>query len=250
MHIGIFGDSFADYNNMFALTEENESWINYLSKYTGATFECFGYGGTSIWYSFEKFKEHYKKFTHIVFCQTFPHRIHHLPEELIGFHHVKDTASLSFMNSKAKNTMNFITSIYYSKLFNKDLDIFLAQQVFDQVNYLCKKENIQIVTMLPFEDLRYQEEYIINVDNRQGDCLLGLQHVSVDEILITQKPNGLTSGDARFCHLSKENNEILAGIIKESFESDKKQVFNFSVESSDDYKKFIIDKKISDRYFK
>jgi hypothetical protein len=250
MHIGIFGDSFADYNNIFALGEENESWINYLSTYTGATFECFGYGGTSIWYSFEKFKEHYKKFTHIVFCQTFPHRIHHLPEELTGFHHVKDPAPLTFMSSRQKSMMKPVIDVYYSTLFNKDLDIFVAQSVFDQVNLLCKQAGIKITTLLPFEDLRYQDQYIINVDNRQGDCLLGLQHVSVDEILITQKLNGLTSGDARYCHLSKENNEILAKIIKESFESDRKQVFNFSIEESDDYKRFIIDKEISNRYFK
>lgn len=250
MHIGIFGDSFADYNNIFALSNENESWIKYLAEYTDATFECFGYGGTSVWYSFEKFKEHYKKFTHIVFCQTFPHRIHHLPDNLNGFHHVKDSAPLNFMNSKEKTIMNSIINVYYSKLFNKDLDIFLAQQIFDQVNELCKRENIRLVTILPFEDLRYQEDYIINLDKRQGDCLLGIQHVSVDEIIVTNKTNGLTSGDSRYCHLSKENNEILAKIIKESFSSNQQKIFNFSIEESDDYKRFIIDKKISDRYFK
>jgi hypothetical protein len=249
MKLGIFGDSFADYNNMYSTAKENESWINYLATSTNSEFECFGHGGTSIWYSFEKFKQHYKKFTHIVFCQTFPHRIHHLPEELTGFHHVKDTRPLDFMKSREKTIMKSIVYVYYEKLFNKDLDIFLAQQIFDQVNFLCKQENIKIVTLLPFEDLRYQDSYIINVDKREGDCLLGLQHISVDEALVASKPNSLTAGDSRYCHLSKENNQILASIIEEGFNLDKKRVFNFSIEESEDYKMFAIDRKISDRYF-
>lgn len=250
MHIGIFGDSFADYNNQYSLVNENESWIRYLVDNTGATFECFGYGGTSIWYSFEKFKENYKKFTHIVFCQTFPHRIHHLPPELVGYHHVKDPAPLSFMNISEKKIMKSIIDIYYSKLFNKNLDLFLAQQIFDQVNFLCEKENIKLATILPFEDLRYHENYIINLEKRTGDCLLGIHHVATNEVIAASKPNGLTSGDTRYCHLSKENNQILAKILKEGFDVNKKRVYNFSIENSDDYKMFIVDKKISDRYFK
>jgi hypothetical protein len=250
MHIGIFGDSFADYNNPFTFVKENESWIQQLATMTESTFECFGYSGTSVWYSFEKFKKNYKKFSHIVFCQTFQHRIHHLPNEFEGYHHMKDPLQYSFMESKTKNRMKSIIESYYTNFFNEDLDLFLAQSIFNEVNLICKQNNIKLVTLLPFEDLRYQSNYSIDVSKREGSCLLGLQHVSVDEVLVASSPNKLTSGDNRFCHLSKENNEILANIIKNEFESNQKRIFKFDVESSNDYKMFIIDKKISDRYFK
>lgn len=253
MNIGVFGDSFSDMNNVFAVIKENESWMRYLGDYTNSEVTCFGRSGTSIWYSFEKFKEHYKKYTHIVFCQTSPHRIPHLYNKFVGFNFIKNIDyinSIGHLSLSDKDVLANIVKVYYSHLHNEELDIFLAQQVFDQVNLLCKKENIKLITILPFEDLKFQKKYIIDVSNRTGDCLLGLLSIASAEYSLSSDTNATLIYDKRYCHLTKENNQILANIIKTSFESLSRRVFNFDSIDSEDYKMFLFDKKISDRYFK
>jgi hypothetical protein len=238
MKIGIFGDSFADFNNAFS-NNENESWIASLQKTIDAKFGTYARSGTSLWYSFDLFLKNYQSYSHIVFCFTYPHRIHYLPEKFNGFEHVKDPGFIKFL---PKDQLEFkeIFSVYWKHLFNEKFDLFVCNQIFNVVQDICTQNNIKLVNLLPFDT----ETGIYDISKREGDCYLGLQAISSLEIETSTSKRLPPIGDRRWCHLTKENNDILAELIKKSIDNNTKEIYNLETD-----KRFVFSKEISDRYF-
>jgi hypothetical protein len=74
MKIAIYGDSYANLNLHQPNDGRGKSWIDILTEYHEVT--NFAMAGSSVFYSYLKFKEHYKKFDYNIFIITNLDRIY------------------------------------------------------------------------------------------------------------------------------------------------------------------------------
>lgn len=205
MKCGIFGDSYAFRSNDYA-------WCALLEK--DYEVENFSASGTSIWNAYKKFLENYKNFEYIIFTYSVQNRFYHLPEHLEKFMYIKNVYhdGIQYID---KNDVELFKSILEAEQHTHDpiLDHFIYQQVFNEVNRICIENKIKLINLMPFETAN---EFFptINLEKRNGTCILGLHWVSMNEI---SRINKLDQGDDRPCHISNKNNEILYNLIREQF---------------------------------
>lgn len=236
MKIGIFGDSFADNSTENPRFPIDESWIKHISD-MGHDVTSFGRTGTSTYYSFTKFLEEYKNFDHIIFSYSSNHRMHHMPnglEQLSFLFSMDEFMKTGRSDEYMDHRRPVLDKILEARAVNIDyhFDIYVKQKIFNDVNSICKNNNIKLVNILPFDS--GNSSHSIKFDERQGSCLCKLVDVSLKELSIT-------IGDSRWCHLSQENNKVLADIIIDSFSDNN--VIDLSKHTG-----FVYDKNISKRY--
>lgn len=242
MRIGIFGDSFADrtaYSPVSHITED-ESWIADMEN-AGHKVTTYGKTGSSTWYSFQQFLAHYEQFDHVVFCYSSLHRIHHLPEGLedLSFLRTPDELyALRRNNNLSKQQELEMVRILTGHIPNISIpfDVWIKQKIFDDINLLCYNKNIKLVNLLTFDD-RKDINFNISLESRQGDCLYNLFNISKKEL------PSMGEVDNRWCHLSKENNTILSGIIFDSLVSKDKNIIDLYKHNG-----FVYSKEITARY--
>jgi hypothetical protein len=214
MKIGVFGDSFADRDNGMP-DRKDESWMQCLEN-LGHTIVSYGYGGTSTYWSFEQFSRNFRQFDHIIFCYSSQERIHTLPPNLESFSSMKSVDELyasgryQMLTTEEELNLNRILTGYLVA-YNPSFNVFVQQKIFDEVNLLCARHNIKLINILPFEGNNHN--FSLNLDTRHGDCLYNLLDIVYKEV------GGLLKfRDPRFCHLSTENNQVLANIVSESLQ--------------------------------
>ena len=214
MKLGIFGDSYAD--------GDTECWPQYLSQNLNIDYNNHARSGTSTFYSYKNFLENYKQYTHIVFTYSYPTRIHSLPEKYEGLNFVKphDTHE-NFMRIKG------VVFIYFRFLQNDLLDSIIQQKIYDDVQDICQQNDIKLVNIIPFEPCRFDNIKFTKRKNTFSN-LLGLDKISWEE-LMTARPEDYDSynygiPDSRECHLTPENNKILATLIADCFEQNQDRV--------------------------
>lgn len=242
MKIGVFGDSFADRTpyNPESPFKEDESWIAEMEN-AGHKITTYGKTGTSTWYSYEQFLAHHEQFDHIIFCYSSLHRIHHLPEGLEDLSFLTTPDELyAYRRNKglSKQQELEIVRILTGHVPNisPSFDQFVKQKIFNDVNSTCRNKNIKLANVLTFDD-RKDKTYTLNLDERIGDCLYNLFAVSKKELP--------TMGDVdnRWCHLSKENNQILSNILFNSLMSDDRDIIDLYK-----HKNFLYHTSIANRY--
>lgn len=252
--IGIFGDSFADPNNEFGDT----AWTHLLElekkDRLDTKITCYSSSGTSHWWSFEKFLKNYKSHDIIIFAHADQYRIPSIPEEWGGNHYRRPNLNSSPVFGQntipkitgAENYIEHAIEIYWKNFYNPDLLNFLHQKVFDEVNLLCKKENIKIVNLFTTDPVK-------NMFGARGDCIYNLYKVSRMELQAIN-PEARTPVDIGFecdmraCHLTQENNNALASIISQCLlEYDHKN--SFSCIDFSQRPEIVLDYAVSLRYF-
>lgn len=222
--IGVFGDSFADINPIQYIDRglDRMPWALWLEKISGIGVAPHGVSATSIWYSYKKFLDNYKKYDTIVFCYSDLHRWPNIndPEGMHrGLHHIRYRDQLNIVPPEDKQTAAILINAY-ELLHDWDLDKFLFQSIFNSVNSLCDEANIKLVNILNFEEINDQP-LSIDISSTKNAVLTNLVQVSGNEYsnvspnsihmqiakLIKEKP------DKRFCHLNTFNNKVLAEIV-------------------------------------
>ena len=242
MKIGVFGDSFADRNpyNPESPFKEDESWIKAMED-AGHKVTTYGKTGTSTYWSFKQFLAHHEQFDHIVFCYSSLHRIHHLPDGLEGLSFLTtpdelySTRRYRGITKQQEIEMVRILTGYIPNL-DYSFDMFVKQSIFNDVNNTCRNKNIKLVNLLTFDD-RKDKNYSINLDSKSGSCLYNLFEVSKKEL------PSMGNVDNRWCHLSKENNEILSLIIRETLQNNNKEIIDLLKD-----RRFIYSDEITNRY--
>jgi hypothetical protein len=236
--LGTFGDSYADPNSQSG----DQPWMDLLGNRLNLEVENHGRSGTSVWYSYEKFVQNYKRYSHIVFTYSNYERINHLPESYAGYHYIKPVDRSMASNPKELMLHN-IVSTYYRFLYNENLQQFLYQKIYEDVENLCSQEGIQVVHNFAFEPCRFENKLYIKLKNTKN--VLGSDVISLTETE-TYKPGATTTNDfgvpdRRVCHFSQSNNEILADIMLNLFQSKIKTVylnkedFNFDLNELEKY---------------
>lgn len=212
MKLAIFGDSYGFKNS-------SSSWPALLQKHFDV--DHYAESGTSVWFSFKKFIKNYKNYTHIIYCYTNPNRIHFLPDNLKKYSYLLGPVPNS-IDYIPKDIFNQLCVVWnaYQHLHDEELDLFISQKVFDDVNQLCRMENINLVNILPYEGIDYHFDPLI-LSKMTGSCILGLRYISENET-----GANLLGTDSRPCHMSSYNNTVLKDLILDSFFKNTSVVIN------------------------
>jgi len=240
--IGIYGDSFGDINpqEMINLELDRAPWPLILSDMLGKKAESHAKAATSVWWSYKNFLKTYKKYDTIVFCYSNYDRwanINSYPysdedqdditfKKLLGLSHVFHEDQLAMVKEEDMNIAKIIVAAH-PYLYSRQLNIFLYQTLFNDINRICKEEDIKLINLLSFEE--FGEAPILSLDASYGTCLTNLLRITDDEFSyvnekgIDDRLKALENKpDRRFCHINPYNNKILATIIKESLYNNTK----------------------------
>jgi hypothetical protein len=219
MKIAVFGDSFADRTNVYSkCAHDNESWMYFLQEKLNCQVDTFGYGGTSIWWSYKRFLQQYESgYDVVIFIYSSIGRIHQLPEHLNHYSFIKTFESaqgeVQLPINEKKEFLNFV-ELYFKYYHDDEFDKFVYQSAFDNINKLCFNNNIKLINFFPFELNFDEQESNIDFENRHGSCFTSALNISSGELDMLADYNSrnifFQNGDGRLCHLTKENNEILA----------------------------------------
>jgi len=221
MKLGIFGDSFSSKSTKPKLYN---GWPDLL-ELKFSTVENFSHVGTSIWWSFQHFLKHYKKFTHIIFCYSASCRYPAIPKDVwIGFH-----GDINGVNPSLKEL-----SKYYLDIFPKNLLDFLNRAIALEIEKLCLENNIKLVHIFT-EPI--SNAFITGHDNLNFPSIYGFSHVSniekvtyngkiikLHDLLFNEKN---PKPDLRPCHFNSLNNELVFNIIENYLLTDKNEDTNF-----------------------
>jgi hypothetical protein len=226
MHVGIFGDSFAD----IRCDTDCTSWGNLLIQSLHShRSESYGHTGTSNWHNYEVFLKNFTKYDAIVFCHTSAVRFPHLPEYMLGKNwQVREP----FENTELKNLMPA-----YKMLFSDTLLDFISTSVFNSVNDLCKKHGKYLINVLCFSRVTHwyditDTEFPI-LDNlsaisKYEKVIRNGQSISVIDIISKEGVN-----DSRLCHLNVENNNRFATILKNAIDNKQLNIHSNLIEEYD-----------------
>lgn len=202
--IGFFGDSYIDIADAVG-----KSYPLMLKDSLGCEAGFYARSGSSHWYAYEQFINHYNKFDTIVFCHTSESRWPHLPEEEVG-HHFNIGYDWLNQGSFMKNINKFYTDIFSTSLLQ-----FICKNIYDNVNRICKENNIYLINIVPFP-LTY------DYTNTDFPIIEGLDKISWREeieyngklMLYNDWLSRQKMYDVRYCHLNSKNNVRLHDMIK------------------------------------
>ena len=173
--------------------------------------------GSSLWYSFEKFLTSHHKYNQVVFGYTSPYRIHVLPPDLAKWSFLKcgpGPADLSIPKEDAIRLKPVWDSMDIQ--YNEQFDLYIYQHIFNDVNSICKKNDIKLINLLPFEGYP-SLPHLIDLSTATGPCITELAHVS-----------DLGKKQIWMCHLSPHNNVHLATLIKELLTNDTNDIISIT----------------------
>jgi hypothetical protein len=209
VRVAIFGDSYADING----DKESRSWPNLIKRYTKQT-HIMGLSGTSIWWSYDNFKNYIQgnKTDCVIFCHTNPYRWPSLPKEIEGQNwniHSVDNPSVTPLLKDLNR--------YYLDIFPEELSKFIAKSIFTEINAYCESNGIYLINVFCFDALH------IDGCVTSFPIITGLNNVSSHErvryndnvftpIEMVQQFN-MFNGDPRVCHMGNKNNMKFALLL-------------------------------------
>jgi hypothetical protein len=199
MNIAVFGDSYAEKN------AGPTAWWQVLKQY-GHQVTSFGEGGSSINFSAKLILEKYKDFDFIIWCMTTPGRfsveIHGRPKT---FHSAGALTHTGVKLSKnipdgIDNEIINICQLYLKYVFDPDLENLLGKAL---ANYFLQLiPNLMIIPCFP-------PPLKTNFD------LYNLCTQELQQVFPNMETHNIYESwiDIRTCHMTLQNNQILAEII-------------------------------------
>lgn len=205
LSVGIFGDSYADGQNV------EHSWTRFvLDNFKGYNYAA---SATSTWWSYEKFLDHRVKHDVIIFCYSNPRRWPVLPDHLLGKHYC-------VLSAENHPEMQKYVDLYFD-VFNVRFFNFLEDSIFRSVNEICKKEGKYLINVQTTSEMISPYEF---------PNFLGIHHVALNEkVIIDGKVRKLSDvhqelkiPDTRGCHLSKANNKMMYDLMEKTIKEQPK----------------------------
>ena len=243
-NLGIFGDSYADINpsDRIDISAGRVPWPIQLEMLLNKKAIHTGRSATSSWFAYKNFLNEYKNIDIAVFCYSFNHRWYNINTDsgLAPIYNIISPDQLSFVDPNFKSLAKKLVDVH-PDLYDPQLDVFVAQHIFNSVNDICREQNIKIVNILTFEEVQ-GDPLTIDISNNAGTVLTNLSDISGNEDkhfkanakdILERHIQNLFTCDRRFCHINPHNNTVLAHIIKDCLENDVK------------YKKLVDDDRFS-----
>lgn len=212
MKIGIFGDSFADEH-----MKNGKSWIECLREdYDYDAVTSFGYGGTSIEWSYNNFLINVDNFDFIIFLLTDERRIHFTDsstdKELL-FHLTTKQTEKEIVQKLRENSK--------IKQWNVDEWKFNYNSIDKQILRGMELANIQYMDSFGWkkiaieESIKYRNKSSIVID---FDSMLKLQKMDYNKLgLKLSEVNG--EGHNRPCHMSLRQNKEFAEYMNDNIQN-------------------------------
>lgn len=215
MKIGVFGDSYAD--EVFA-DERPHAWPCIIGRELNAEVGYHAKSGTSMWWSYQNFKNNFEKYDVIVFCYTSAQRWPSLPEEIF----IGRQFNIGYQKD---NSVQDVLNPFFFSLFPNKLQSFINSCIQRDIVETCQREGKYLVQLIPF--LKHGVNYKNNTDiNDKHDftvypseypIMTGLDIVShKEEVLVDNKKVNTckyianVGHEHRVCHLNNANNKIVA----------------------------------------
>jgi hypothetical protein len=232
MKIGIFGDSFADDHTVWPehFKDVGPSWIDYLRD-QNIEIDNYAFGGSGLYFSYEKFISNFQKYDKIIFLVTSPGRIS-LPD--------KD-GKCSHWYGPAMVEKDLATCVDYNKKVR-------LNAVRDYFMYVKNDKFDNLVHDLLIENISKKHDSILMIPSFTHSRIRSpMPFVSISEFeaafwnLTEILPNDKNLYDARKCHMCEENNLMVGEEVFNWVKTDK---FNL------DPKKFKTPTRELDYYFR
>lgn len=235
MKIGIFGDSYADHHHIGTGTP----WHRILRNQFNLDATSHGVNGSSLHYSYSRFKEIQESYDKIVFLLTGPGRLTlPLPNEYLdllqAWEHV---TSAEAFNSKIeqhnikppylRNTGKALDG-YYKYIMDVDKDALFHQLLVKEIKHIRPDALLIPCFYLTGEENWHHSSMMSTISD------LDLTHYNLDH-------ERAMWADIRHCHMSQENNYVFASMIAEWAKTGS---FNFKID------KFVKSYKPVETYFR
>ena len=225
--LAIFGDSFAQDESPQWSSEWADvglSWIDHLRNTNKYSITNFSEPGTSLYWSKKLFDQHHESFDKVIFIVTFPCRritFDKLPDGCGAITKTFYNSSTVFDIIKNKNQFNsynfieqnFLLAVrdYYLHIQNDHFDHTVHLLMLDDINE--KRPDVILIPAFPSS--------VPSLDKSGSAPLLTISqkdmlHFGLGEFI----PNSNDMTDARKCHLSEENHEILASYMLKFLQGD------------------------------
>lgn len=198
MKIGVFGDSFCD-------KTINNGWWSLLKNY-GHDVDCYGEAGSSIIFSAGLIDKNINNYDFIIWALTNSNRISVKLDNHPGYIHYSDPDRYkNFTFTGADQIKNDITLQYYKYILDHDEQNLIGKAL---VGYFLKYSNVMIIPC-----------FCGPIDNR-----FNLYELCSREIETSMKTKNVakiyqTHLDKRPCHLTPENNQIIADLIAKNLKN-------------------------------
>lgn len=199
MKLAIFGDSFGDDTGVWPIphSDVGPSWIEYLRN-QNIDIDNYSRGGTSLFYSYQKFMRSYQKYDKIIFLITNPGRIS-VPMDST----IKDFNPGSIerhlrncVNPERKLILNAILD-YFIYVKNDDFDEVVHRLLVEDIS---NKHNDML--MIPCFDQSGIDNQTPLLDISKFEA----EFWGIEEIIPQTDP---TRQDSRKAHMCEENNLML-----------------------------------------
>lgn len=272
--LGIYGDSFADTNFVEVCDPNNlghlpwpamvlqhylakedlqltdEEWDRLLKGHINvAPVEIKSAGGTNLWWSLNNFIRDLNRFPHIdnvVFVHTNPQRMHSVlePNHHKAFSTPRFGEMGEFEDIKDGDEFEQFVQLYYKFSHDKNFNYLLGQMVFDLLNKLAKKHDINLINVMPFyhtDPAKTLGEMVQpDLGFQHGTVISGLQNIcmaesgSIEGYVYRQdyhshwfNPPGYNffGRDLRMCHMNVPNNVLVAQTVIDNLENNKPKQF-------------------------
>jgi hypothetical protein len=232
MKIGIFGDSFADDRTMWVehFKDVGPSWIDYLRD-QNIEIDNYAFGGSGLYFSYEKFISNFQKYDKIIFLVTSPGRIS-LPDKDGKYSHwygpamvEKDLATCFDYNKKVR--LNAVRD-YFMYVKNDKFDNLVHDLLIENISK--KHDSMLMIPSFIYSRIRSPMPFIKISEFEAAFC-------NLTDVL----PHSQGLQDARKCNICEENNLMVA---EEVFNWVKTYKFNL------DPKKFNTPTREFDYYFR
>lgn len=232
MKIGIFGDSWA---KTIASTESKKFhdsyawWELLLEKYDVTNF---GVPGSSVYFSYEEFNTYHKNFDKVIFLASEPGRL--------TFEIGSEIKNPRLAPEFKRHCNSYGTADYYSKVFNNSrfpedsARINAAKEYF--LWLMNNKEQAEYRRLLLNEIRNLRSDTLILIPSESWDpikqqvipCLLDISNMEIERFGYGSLQDLIGKGysDIRPCHLTRENNKILADKITNWIEHSMIPSFN------------------------
>lgn len=231
--IAIFGDSYGDMythqhnGDMWAFKKlttpninlNNLSWPMILMLQKNYDVCNFAKAGTSVFYSYDKFEKNYEEYDTIIFLVTEASRLYIENENIFAPNNT--TIGRIIKNSEPNHIfMNEYLAIsqYYKYLQSDKLHNFVRDSVVEKVESICKQKNKKLI-MIPAigndpettKIAKYFDICLNDISNKELMTQFG------DMKYRTEK-------ETRPCHMSENNNMILANLLTKIIEGEELKI--------------------------
>lgn len=192
--IAIFGDSFCSLHS-----QSEFSWPSYLEKSTNAKITNFGLPATSILWSYKKLIDIADQYDWVIWCVSSIQRLTiNIPVEPWSIHYNGPGGWKDYKSSAVTDLLKTVDDFFLKVDFYEDLNILYNNLITSAMN---QYSNLSIIPC--FGQPMNVENHLSKISQLEVESLINIPYDQVWQKYQDRRP----------CHLTPQNNQILANSV-------------------------------------